>query len=64
MTAMDEPVSTSTLALGATLTVDQHKAQPGQSYAPGACRQCTPQGCPQLRWAERTLIELRNRVLS
>jgi hypothetical protein len=62
MTAMDEPVSVTALTLAATLTVEQHQAQPRQSYAPGTCRQCTPQGCPQLDWAQRTLAELRNQA--
>jgi hypothetical protein len=62
MTAMDDGISTGALALGATLTTEQHKAGPGQPYAPGTCRQCTPHGCSQRDWAERTLAALRHRA--
>jgi hypothetical protein len=49
------------LAVAAQLTIDQHQARPGRMYDPGTCRQCTPQGCPQLDWAIRALADLRTR---
>jgi hypothetical protein len=47
------------LAVAAQLAIDQHQDRPGRMYDPGTCQQCTPQGCAQLAWAERTLAGLR-----
>jgi hypothetical protein len=59
MTGMDDSApSPLALAIAAQLTVDQHRTRPDQAYDPGACQQCTGQGCPQLDWAERTLAQL------
>jgi hypothetical protein len=59
MTGMDDCApTTAALATAAQLTIDQHQARPGRMYDPGTCTQCTPQGCPQLAWAERTLAQL------
>lgn len=58
MTSMYDEASPAVLVVVARLTVDQHRNTPGQaSYAPGTCRQCTPTGCLQLEWAQRTLTE-------
>jgi len=50
-----DSASLAAVVLSATLTVEQHLARPGRSYAPGVCGGCTPQGCPLLTWAERVL---------
>jgi hypothetical protein len=57
----DSQPSPLALAVAAQLTIDQHQNRPGRTYDPGTCRQCSPQGCPQLAWAERTLADLHAR---
>lgn len=60
MTSMDgEPVSESWVYWAAARTVDQHQARPGESWAPGACQQCTASGCAQLNWAQQTVATIR-----
>ncbi|MEV4629279.1 hypothetical protein AB0J90_23755 [Micromonospora sp. NPDC049523] len=55
MSRMDEPLTAAAIRMGADLTLRQH--QPGRHpWQPGTCRQCTPDGCPQLAWA----IKVRN----
>lgn len=63
MTSVDpfEPTPIA-LATSARLTINQHAAQPGGRFVPegsSTCDLCTPQGCPQLAWAEQTLAEQR-----
>ena len=50
-----DSASLAAVTLSAILTVEQHLARPGRSYAPGVCAGCTPQGCPHLTWARRFL---------
>jgi hypothetical protein len=46
----DEPVTVGAIWEAADLIYRQH--QPGgTTWAPGTCRQCTPDGCRQLKWA-------------
>ncbi|MGW4461738.1 hypothetical protein [Micromonospora sp. NPDC004704] len=45
-----EPVNADAIRASADLTWQQHQAG-GNSWHPGTCRQCTPEGCPQLNWA-------------
>jgi hypothetical protein len=62
MTAMDgEPVSLAWQFWAATRTVDQHQPR-GESWAPGTCRQCMPNGWTQLAWVERFLARARTRA--
>ena len=50
MSRNDEPITKDTIRTAAELTWRQH--QPGgNTWAPGTCRQCTPEGCRQLAWA-------------
>ncbi|WP_329102867.1 hypothetical protein OG792_25110 [Micromonospora sp. NBC_01699] len=47
-----EPINAGVIRTSADLTWQQH--QPGSNpWQPGTCRQCTPDGCPQLTWATR-----------
>ena len=58
---MTDDLSDGAIWLSATLTVAQHRARPGQSYAPGTCAMCTPGDCRQLRWAEVQIARIRAR---
>ena len=58
---MTDNLSDGAIWLSATLTVAQHRATPGRSYAPGTCPQCTPNGCQQLDWATREIARIRAR---
>ncbi|MFI6762470.1 hypothetical protein ACIBF5_25385 [Micromonospora sp. NPDC050417] len=52
MSRSREPITAHTIRTSADLTWQQH--QPGgNSWQPGICRQCTPNGCPQLDWATK-----------
>lgn len=56
MSRMDEPLTRAAIWMSADMTRRQH--QPGgNSWQPGTCRQCTPDGCPQLAWAVSVLDE-------
>lgn len=46
------------LALSTQLTVSAHLATPGGSGPVPGCDTCTPHGCRQLEWAQRTAAEL------
>jgi hypothetical protein len=58
VTSMDERTDPGVLVIGAGLVVDQHQSK-GADYAPGTCKQCTPDGCPMLREAEVVLERYR-----
>ena len=58
MTSMSPEVDPGVLVIGAGLVVDQHQSK-GADYAPGTCKQCTPDGCPMLRAAEVVLERYR-----
>lgn len=45
-------------ALSAQLAIDAHRATPGLTGPVVGCGSCTPHGCPQLDWANRTAAEL------
>ncbi|WP_329108508.1 hypothetical protein OG792_07555 [Micromonospora sp. NBC_01699] len=54
MSRQDEPLTKAAIWEAADLTRRQH--QPGRyPWQTGTCRQCTPDGCPQLDWAHRSL---------
>lgn len=50
MSRVDEPLTRAGMWEAAAMTLAQHEDR-GTSYAPGTCACCTPDGCPQLRWA-------------
>lgn len=49
------------LALSTQLTISAHLATPGESGPVPGCDTCTPHGCRQLEWAQRTAAELTAR---
>ncbi|MFI5833229.1 hypothetical protein ACIA5A_06080 [Micromonospora sp. NPDC051300] len=56
---MYDECDASTLVVIASMTEEQHQPAPGKAYKPGTCRQCTPDGCAQLTWAQGILAAHR-----